>query len=1802
MYTKKFLKGFGLLLVVALLLAVLPMQAKAETYDVCPAGCTYTSIQSAINAAPSGATITVGPGEYTEQLLIQKDLTLVGAGIGQTIVKAPTSGRATAPGYTSQYYSGDNWNTDYLLAAYPTNPVSGTPISVKVSGFTFDANGQGHIVGDRFTGVYFRKVFNSDISAAGLFDSEIKGFSASDPSVTGIRVLESSKLTLSGNLVKDYTILGIVVYGTDNLVDPIVQTVGNTLTPAGSAQGIQYRYINRVGSEGFAGVIAENTINGGSLPIAPAYSDNILVEDNVITNSADSGIVLEASSSCTIQENNITDFVYNGIQVAGSNHVIQGNIISDTTGFASNGIAVLSHLFPTGSSGNQIIGNTISGIHSGNTSSLGACGWGIGVENYGGTVTNTTITGNTVTGNDAGIVFYGVDATNVAYYNKLYGNSFADLGNSNAGVTIDATKNWWGQATGPESGKVSGNVTTTPWYATATTTPTSEKVTVKRGTDIVAYSDTIQGAIDAASAGDTILVGAGTYTEQLVISKSLTLQGTGKDVTLLQAPATLTPTAWTHRGAAFNALIEVNGAAAHGITVTINGFTIDGLNKSSASPRYTGVVYHNADGTFSDNKITNFGNTPPTGADGWGIFVVEGSNVTISGNTIDNWGKGGVVVDGDENYASTDVTGNVTGNTIVGAGQITAVAQNGVQISRGATGTVSNNTISGNFYEGSDWSGSGILLYYSKNVTVSGNTLTGNQTGIYINGQDTTYLTEGTQVTGNSLTGGKYGIALLHTKDTTISGNTISGNSGSGIRARADEINTLIQSNTITGNNTSKATDAAGILIAADADATKITISKNKLTGNFNADLLNLSSGTVSATPDWWGSEAGPGADQISGTVDFTPWCTNEACTTFAPDASGNVYLSGPIPSVPGGILINEPNITYNLAANTVIQNSSPCFVVNASYTKIYAEPGAKCIPTEGSNGIDVAAGLTDIRVKGLEIDGTGQSTGDGIHFAGAINGVVLADNKIHNLGGDGVEFVESPIGVVDIHGNLFVSNSGYGINNSDTTAPTIVDAEYNSWGSYDGPAAGDDISANVDADPWTYGDFWMSSSGSPWVDQVVKGQSITYTVKALVKEVNAADVTFTYPAGLTVTASQAITSKFESGTLTHNAGTRTFTYVGMSTNGNENDTVDLFSVTFRADQTMRNVPMDIVTGSFGMAGVGSSSNVYVQQMDDGKITVIDLPTLDSPDIQGYYLSGEQRQFSVVLANPSTGGDFKHVYVDFRIANANTSQITSIEYSVDNGANWVALGVGPGTSYGNSGSDIVGYFGKITGGGFPIGPNETLTTLFRVTFAQREQGDTDYPTSYSITMSLKDADTDPDAELASFTKTANVYDKPTLTSTDIQGYYLSGEQREFSVVLTNPSTGGNFAHVYVNFRITNANTSQIETIEYSVDNKATWVALGIGPGTSYGNEGSDIVGYFGQITGGGFPMAPNSTQTTWFRVTFKTREQGATDYPTSYAISMELMDADFTPDDRQLTDFSATANVYDPPTLDSTDIDGPYLAGVPQDFHVTVNNPATGGNFVNSIYYVFTIANTLPADIASLSCNGIPVTLTPSGTSLVGRVGWDDAGFPMPADQTWENTCTVKFVTAKSYNFTVDMVDNPSGGPANDRLLVRFQATAVVNGGFDITGTFSMQGRVTRGGIPVTLTWTGTGWTYSKGANTVDELVNNFQVTVTYGGGYIITTNQPRYLNLTAASEKYITVDGAKTLNALMLRGGNVDNDEEIGLADAGIIGGVYGSTGDPQLITADANFDGRVNILDLALVGGNYNLTTASAYTTWLP
>ncbi len=56
----------------------------------------YLTIQSAVNAAIAGDEIVVSAGVFEEQLVIKKNITLTGAGIGQTVLLAPTEMPHTA--------------------------------------------------------------------------------------------------------------------------------------------------------------------------------------------------------------------------------------------------------------------------------------------------------------------------------------------------------------------------------------------------------------------------------------------------------------------------------------------------------------------------------------------------------------------------------------------------------------------------------------------------------------------------------------------------------------------------------------------------------------------------------------------------------------------------------------------------------------------------------------------------------------------------------------------------------------------------------------------------------------------------------------------------------------------------------------------------------------------------------------------------------------------------------------------------------------------------------------------------------------------------------------------------------------------------------------------------------------------------------------------------------------------------------------------------------------------------------------------------------------------------------------------------------------------------------------------------------------------------------------------------------------------------------------------------------------------------------------------------------------------------
>jgi hypothetical protein len=806
----------------------------------------------------------------------------------------------------------------------------------------------------------------------------------------------------------------------------------------------------------------------------------------------------------------------------------------------------------------------------------------------------------------------------------------------------------------------------------------------------------IQAAVDAASAGDTIEVAAGTYVESLKITKDLTILGEGAGITIIQSPDTLPVCVTSSNDNKAIVCIEDS-------VVTLDGLTIDGLGKGNANYRFVGVGYHNAGGTLQNSEVLNIKNTPFSG-DQHGVAVYSYNEdeklytINILDNTIADFQKNAITLNASD-LTPLDVV--VSRNTIVGAGTTSVTAQNGIQVwAMLGTGVVSDNNVSGIYYtdlDGCDWTATSILNYYA-DIDVTGNTITGAQEAIY------PYLGTG-DITGNTISVKRQdacwsdAIYVYHpTADMEISNNVmtyddngLTGYDSYGIAVSVgdDDINFIANNNqvnnfdygidlyrsssvsgdltTILLQNNDLHTSLADLWLEGELQADP-TIEKNKFLGDALGVQNDLTK-TVDASPNWWGSVYGPAEGEVIGDVDYAPWCAVEDCSSLLPvdgvidlpsgvtaEEIQQVINNSPygttiiIPkgtedyyNIEGGFVINNPGIKIILSDGVEIRNDSPCYTINASYTEITtASPkGAKCVPTDGSNGIDVSAGLVDIRIIGIEFDSDGETTGDGIHFAGAVDDVYIVNNYIHNLGGDGVEFSETPGGTVKIQGNMIKDNTtGVGV-----VSPDDIDVTYNAWGAYGGPTRGVDVSSNITSyDPWTHVDVYLESSGTVYADQVVNGNQITYAVKANLKEVMGAEVTLNYPTEL-----DYVDSSFANGVLDHgNLNSDTdgkLVFIGYNdvSSAESGEDVTLFTVIFEGDTTGKNLSLsfDQTVDLFSMAPPSGVSNlVYADELVDKTLDVIELPTLSSSDLVGPYAITYPQEFTVSVSNPSAGVQF----------------------------------------------------------------------------------------------------------------------------------------------------------------------------------------------------------------------------------------------------------------------------------------------------------------------------------------------------------------------------------------------------------------------------------------------------------------------------------------------------------------------------------------------------------------------------------
>lgn len=302
--------------------------------------------------------------------------------------------------------------------------------------------------------------------------------------------------------------------------------------------------------------------------------------------------------------------------------------------------------------------------------------------------------------------------------------------------------------------------------------------------------NSIQAAV-SASTNKTIRVCAGTYTEQVSIDRQDTVMGEGGATLKLPASPANSTSACDVAGE--QDLVTLCGAG----KVKISGLTLEGTwpTNSCGGDQVDVLVAGGSSLTLEASKILHAGPEPANYGCGNGLGLMIGhkrngqvGSAKIASVSIEGYEKNGITVDGPGSKAT------ISGATIKGQ-PLVNVAQNGIQVSRGATVKVSGATIEGNecgagscgpnthgFAGPEEWEeaedATAILFYEAGKSSVKRSNLNGNDIGVY------NLLEAGakTTISGNTLKGNRFWGIALDEGAAKINSNTISGPGKAGIQ------------------------------------------------------------------------------------------------------------------------------------------------------------------------------------------------------------------------------------------------------------------------------------------------------------------------------------------------------------------------------------------------------------------------------------------------------------------------------------------------------------------------------------------------------------------------------------------------------------------------------------------------------------------------------------------------------------------------------------------------------------------------------------------------------------------------------------------------------------------------------------------------------------------------------------------------------------------------------------------------------------------------------------------------------------
>jgi len=387
----------------------------------------------------------------------------------------------------------------------------------------------------------------------------------------------------------------------------------------------------------------------------------------------------------------------------------------------------------------------------------------------------------------------------------------------------------------------------------------------------------IQQAVDNASAGDTIRVHKGTYYENVLVNKTLTLIGKGTDKSTIDGNGSDTVMELTEDNihiTGFDIINSENSFPHAGIAIRSNGNTIENCNVSS---NYYGIYVRSSD----KNSLKN--NTCLNNTIGIRVFGDCARNIILKNNCSFNDFGIQIILSDTNSIIDNSCTGNkegiqlrgskfnmLKGNRLIGNGlNILSTALDGSSTSDWSIQTIdTTNTIDGK------------PIYYYKNST--GIEIPSNASQVIV------INCTGVRIESRNLSHVSVGIIIGFSSNITISNTTCNFNLNEGIRIIDSNVTTFYN-NSISGNEVGIRFESASNLSSPE---------RNQIFNNteYGVHALDNEGVEVNASNTWWGKATGPShavnnsdgeGDNVTDYVNYSPWLEEPLIDDyFKPSAS----------------------------------------------------------------------------------------------------------------------------------------------------------------------------------------------------------------------------------------------------------------------------------------------------------------------------------------------------------------------------------------------------------------------------------------------------------------------------------------------------------------------------------------------------------------------------------------------------------------------------------------------------------------------------------------------------------------------------------------------------------------------------------------------------------------------------------------------------------------------------------------------------------------------------------------------------